>query len=119
MKNWNSKCPAMGGPCACTGACLVPDAVETQPLITSIIQTEKLEPIYLIVGERIAECRNFLGMSQEELAKRVGLSRASIANIETGRQRLQLHDVERFCGVFGMTYQRFMRGIWFIDGRKP
>ena len=49
--------------------------------------------IYRIFGRRVSVERSALGMSQEELARRVGLSRASIANIEAGRQRVLLHQV--------------------------
>ena len=40
-----------------------------------------------ILGERIKSQRRSLGLTQVELAGRVGISRASIANIETGLQR--------------------------------
>ena len=40
--------------------------------------------LYIIIGEKIKKHRG--KFSQEELAEKVGLSRASIANIETGRQ---------------------------------
>jgi len=79
----------------------------------------EIEPVYKLVGRRIKEVRDFLGWTQEELAERMQTSRPTIANIEGGRQRIMLHDIENFCRVFNMTYQKFMRGIWFIDGRKP
>lgn len=80
---------------------------------------DSIEPVYRLVGRRVKEVREFLGWTQEQLAERLELSRPSIANIETGRQRMMLHDIENICRVFNMTYQKFMRGIWFIDGRCP
>lgn len=52
--------------------------------------------IYKIVGNRIALRRNEIGLIQEELAQRVGLSRASVANIERGEQKIQLHTLVDF-----------------------
>lgn len=37
-------------------------------------------------GERVAKARNAAGITQTELAKRLGLTRSSVANIEAGRQ---------------------------------
>lgn len=79
---------------------------------------DKIEPVYRMVAARMVSLRETLGWSQQYLADRIGLSRASIANIEASRQRLALHDVELLALAFGMSTQHFMRGIWFIDGRK-
>jgi len=38
------------------------------------------------LGAVVKERRKALGLRQEDLAKAIGLSRASVANIETGRQ---------------------------------
>lgn len=50
----------------------------------------ELNVFYKKLGENIRAARgnNFL---QEDLAKKTGLSRASIVNIEQGRQKIQLH----------------------------
>jgi len=40
--------------------------------------------LYIIIGEKIKKYRQ--KYSQEELAEKIHLSRASVANIETGRQ---------------------------------
>jgi len=42
-------------------------------------------------------------MSQDILAKAVGLSRASIANIETGRQKVLLHHVYLLASALGCS----------------
>lgn len=43
------------------------------------------------LGERIKSRRNQLGMKQKDLASRMGVSRATLANVETGRQNMLLH----------------------------
>lgn len=47
--------------------------------------------IYRLVGERVRARRKKIPLTQEQLAKIVGLSRTSMTNIEKGRQRLQVH----------------------------
>lgn len=71
-----------------------------------------IEPIYKIVGAKIAYVRTALGWTQLELAKKTGFTRATIANIEGGNQRLQLHTIECFAKVFGIETRHFMKGIW-------
>jgi len=53
----------------------------------------KIEPIYERIGVLIKERRNNLPITQERLAEKLGLSRASLANIETGRQRVLVHQL--------------------------
>jgi transcriptional regulator with XRE-family HTH domain len=71
------------------------------------------EPIYRIIGAKIEQTRNVLGWTQLDLANKVGLTRGSIANIETGRQRILLHDVEKFATAFNTQPKVLLRGIWF------
>lgn len=46
---------------------------------------------YREVGRRVREVRKRTNMTQQFLATRVSLSRASITNLEMGRQKLMLH----------------------------
>ena len=48
------------------------------------------DPLYQLVGRRVRNARNGK-MSQAKLAQELGLSRASVVNIEAGRQRTPLH----------------------------
>ena len=57
------------------------------------------EEIYERVGRNVAERRREAGLSQTELAKRCGLTRGSIANIESGRQRPTLHTLSDIAGA--------------------
>ena len=49
--------------------------------------------IYKAFGRAVATRRKELGFTQADLAGRVGMSRASVANIESGRQNVLLHHV--------------------------
>ncbi len=57
------------------------------------------EEIYERVGQNVAGRRREIGLSQTELAKRCGLTRGSIANIESGRQRPTLHTLSDIAGA--------------------
>ena len=47
--------------------------------------------LYRHVGNQIRRLREGAGLKQEDLSVRVGISRASIANVEAGRQAVPLH----------------------------
>ena len=51
------------------------------------------EEIYREIGRRIRRFRKAAGQTQDQLADRIDLSRASIANIEAGRQHFLIHYV--------------------------
>jgi transcriptional regulator with XRE-family HTH domain len=51
--------------------------------------------IYRIIGTNLAARRRELRLKQAEVAESIGLTRASLANIESGRQKLMLHQVYR------------------------
>lgn len=71
-----------------------------------------LEPVYRQIGAKIQSIRETLGWTQHDLAKKVRLTRASIANIEAGNQRLLLHNVSDFAQAFGVEPKVLLRGIW-------
>jgi transcriptional regulator with XRE-family HTH domain len=60
------------------------------------------------VGLRLQRARKERGITQEELAKRIGLPRPSYANIESGRQRIPVDVVWRAAIVLGLPIAWFM-----------
>lgn len=48
----------------------------------------------------------------EAMARRVNLTRTSIANIEAGRQRLQLHTVDQLATALSTSPRNLLKGIW-------
>ena len=59
--------------------------------------------IYAALGDLVRQHREKQGLSQGALSKRVGLSRASVANIEKGRQRIPLHHLYRLAQALGVN----------------
>ena len=53
------------------------------------------EELYRTLGANIAARRRALNKTQAEIATALGLSRASLANIERGRQKVLLHQIYR------------------------
>lgn len=59
-------------------------------------------PVYTALAEVIRNRRMEVGMTQEHTAKQLGMSRPSLANIESGRQRVYLEDVFAMARVLSM-----------------
>ena len=49
------------------------------------------QKVYRNLGIRIKGLRGSLGFTQDRLAKQIGISRASLANIERGKQQVLVH----------------------------
>ena len=60
------------------------------------------DAFYRLVGERIAQARRRQQLTQKGLAPAVGLSRASVANVEKGRQAVALHVLVKFSEALGV-----------------
>ena len=52
-----------------------------------------IDGFYHELGRRVAARRKLIDVTQAEIGQRLGVSRASIANIEAGRQRLHVHQL--------------------------
>lgn len=63
------------------------------PAVAGYARTVNVDPIYKQIGEVIRAKRKTLGMTQHDLAKKLGISRGSLANVETGRQNMLVHQL--------------------------
>jgi transcriptional regulator with XRE-family HTH domain len=59
--------------------------------------------LYKDVGILIRRRRRALDLTQAKLAGRLGISRGALANIETGRQNVLLHQLYRFAAALEMN----------------
>jgi transcriptional regulator with XRE-family HTH domain len=64
-----------------------------------MLDKEQQTLFYQKLGENIKEARRRQSMNQEELGEKLGLSRVSVVNIETGKQRLPIHVLGDITGI--------------------
>lgn len=71
----------------------------------------KTEQCYIRLGDRIRHLRQIAKLTQDDIAKKVGMTRTSIVNIEAGRQRVMLHDIAAFARIFKLSPDRFLASL--------
>ena len=59
--------------------------------------------LYHDIGSLIRRRRRALDLTQAELATRLGISRGALANIETGRQNMLVHQLYRFAAALDVN----------------
>lgn len=62
----------------------------------------------IYIAHKVREHRERVKMTQDALAKKMGLSRASMVNIEQGRQHLSLENLYLLCKFFGVKSWEFL-----------
>lgn len=60
------------------------------------------------IGQRITELRKMKGLSQEDLARSIEISRPSLAQIELGNRSLNILELQRLSIVLGFSLDDFM-----------
>lgn len=63
--------------------------------------------IKILVGKRVKELRNKLGVSQEELADMAELDRTYITSIERGKRNISIVNIEKLATALRVTLSEF------------
>ena len=66
---------------------------------------------YRIFREELAKAREAAGLSQEQLAKRVGWDRTYVSKIENGVRRVDVVELITICDALGVDAAAFVRGL--------
>jgi transcriptional regulator with XRE-family HTH domain len=64
--------------------------------------------IYKNIGQRISKAREEAGLSQEELASRLGYTQAALSNYELGKRRLYLASIEQIAKELNKPLSYFL-----------
>ena len=59
------------------------------------------------IGKKLKELRLSRGFRQNEVADKVGLSRATISNVEVGNRGLSLESLQKFCELYNVSIDYF------------
>ncbi|HIU82192.1 MAG TPA: helix-turn-helix transcriptional regulator [Candidatus Ornithoclostridium faecavium] len=60
-----------------------------------------------LVGKRVKELRNNMGISQEELADLAGLDRTYITSVECGRRNISIVNIEKLAKALKVSLSEF------------
>lgn len=63
--------------------------------------------IKLLVGKRVKELRNKLGISQEELADLAGLDRTYVTSVECGKRNISIVNIEKLAKALKVSLAEF------------
>lgn len=69
--------------------------------LTQIRHTEAMDGLYKEFGKKFRKARGEADLTQAQVAKRVGLSRTSVTNIERGTQHISLHQLFLLASAVG------------------
>lgn len=72
------------------------------------VPAEELERKREVLATRLRETREYLGMSQQDVADRAGLSRAVVSAIETGRRRVESIELSALADIFSQPISFFL-----------
>jgi transcriptional regulator with XRE-family HTH domain len=67
------------------------------------------------LGQRISGLRQFKGLSQDDLANQIELSRSSLAQIELGNRKLNVIELQKISHVLGFTLDNFLSQNFSIE----
>lgn len=60
-----------------------------------------------VIGKKLKQLRKSKGMTQEDVAEKVNITRSTISNYEIGRRTPHLKDLSSLAGVFGVGLDYF------------
>ncbi len=59
------------------------------------------------MGDRLREAREYLGFSQEEVAKYLGISRSALSNIETSQRKVEALELKKLASLYKRPVTHF------------
>lgn len=60
--------------------------------------------------DRLRQARNYLGLSQEYVAKQLGLNRTAITAIEAGERNVSSEELKKFSELYGLSLDELAYG---------
>ncbi len=62
------------------------------------------------LGTRLKKAREYLGLTQEDVANLIGVSRVIITNIEAGIRKVSAEELSKFAKIYGWTMEELLEG---------
>ena len=62
------------------------------------------------LGTRLKKAREYLGLTQDDVAKLMEVSRVIITNIEAGTRKVSAEELSKFSKIYGWTMEELLEG---------
>jgi transcriptional regulator with XRE-family HTH domain len=59
------------------------------------------------LATRLREAREYLGLSQDQVAQHIGISRSALSNIETGQRKVEVVELTRLAALYKRPVAHF------------
>jgi len=66
------------------------------------------------IGQRVAMIRKLKGLSQEELARKIRISRPSLTQLELGNRRLDIMELQELSRILGFALDEFLSADFIV-----
>ena len=70
------------------------------------------------LGQRISDYRKIKGLTQGDLAKNIGISRPSLAQIELGNRRIDVFELQSIASVLGLSPDQFLSSDFRMESES-
>ncbi|KIX36900.1 helix-turn-helix domain-containing protein [Burkholderia pseudomallei] len=67
------------------------------------------------LAQRLRDAREYAGLSQEEVASALGISRPAVTNIEAGLRKVEAVELDKLSTLYGRTVQYLLTGETRVD----
>ncbi|WP_331692149.1 helix-turn-helix transcriptional regulator [Pandoraea sputorum] len=64
----------------------------------------------LFLAQRLREAREYVGLSQEDVAVTLGISRPAVTNIEAGVRKVEAVELDKLSQLYGQTVAYLLTG---------
>lgn len=64
----------------------------------------------LDLAQRLRDAREYLGLSQEEVAATLGVSRPAVTNMESGIRKVEAVELDKLSSLYGRPVEFFLTG---------
>jgi transcriptional regulator with XRE-family HTH domain len=71
------------------------------------------------LGAKLREAREYLGLSQDEVARGVGLTRSAISLIESGQRKIDALELKKLAEVYQRPVADFTGDVDVIESSMP
>ena len=76
------------------------------------------EPDRVLLGRRLREAREYVGLSQEEVAFSLAVSRPAVGHIESGIRKVEAFELSKLSELYGRTVDYLLTGSTPADDTR-